>query len=41
MGDGGHTDCLIKFVTSLKIFFLIKHHMILFLFSSVLMEESY
>lgn len=37
----GDTDYLIKFVMSIKIFFLIKYYMFLFFFSSILMEESY
>lgn len=41
MGGGGDADCLIKFVTSIKILFLMKYCMFLFFFSSVLMEESY
>ena len=36
-----NADCLIKFVTSIKIFFLMKHCMFLFFFSSVLIDESY
>lgn len=34
-------DCLNKFVTSIKVFLLMKHCMFLFSFSSVLMERSY
>lgn len=37
----GDTDYLIKFVMSIKIFFLIKYYMFLFFFSSILMGESY
>lgn len=40
MGGGGETDCLIKFVMSIKIF-LMKYCMFLFFFSSILMKESY
>lgn len=40
-GMWGDTDCLINFVTSVNILFLMKYCMLLFFFSSVLMKELY